>query len=959
MHADLDKSVPLGKENFFFMKKYIILTLSVVLSLPLLAVPADPTPFAYTLEDGSTVMAIRHGDEFHSYITTVDGRLLKGSLSHEVTDRAARMRKARNSAGVLTYPVTGEPRSLVILVGFKDLPFAQKQSDFQDLLTKSGYNYNGATGSCRDYYIASSDSIFRPQFDCYGPYTLSEDMAYYGANTTTSNSEHAAQMVAEACQMAHDAGVNFKDYDTNNDGLVDNVFVFYAGHNEAEGGGENTIWPHASNISYLGVKLDGVTVSSYSCTSEYKGSNGSTRCGIGTFCHEFGHVIGQPDFYDTDDHYYTVADWDIMSSGSYNNNGNTPPLFSAYERMYEGWLTPEQLELPGTYMLQDQVNNKKQAYLIAADKHNMSNTSPSPSEFFILEYRSAENVWDAHLPGSGMLVWHIDFLGSAWTNNTPNNGPTLMRMHLEEANGVSWKNRTRNESGRASDPYPGTQNVTSFTPVLHNGTVLDQPIFEIEENNNAVTFTYISKGSVTLKTSVKELHLTTTVSDNKKVVDWEPKSFELIGSSLNPDEQITISGNSNFVLYEGNNPPARTDSQWKTSLQLSPESDSTIQKNIYVSYRPKAQSCEATTFSLSIKSNSASLVLPLYGYSPRPTYVYTPEVYEPEVITPYSFAASWEEIEDALLYYLTLYQVSEGTTSFLQNFENFSDAEKVLMSGWQTNTYLTTTSAKADGNRALYMKNHGDQITSETYPSPITNLSFWYNAFAATIDTVGILQIEAYDGEDWNMIELLVVKKTSKSQTFSRDFNIDKNYVSFRLTWLDNGGAGLAVDAFKATSSQKIDYIYKGDQLALTNYYSGAIPSYTFNNLNPNSTYYWQVQCTDLDKGCEEHLTDLSAPIAVTTLAGEPIDSKKLTICYDSINYNPATLAIYLTNPEKGDYLYFYNTSGNLVHRITVIQGVYSYELPLSKFRKGEIYMVQHGKDGGIGRKNKRTKFIY
>ena len=545
------------------MKRYILSALVAIVAIPLFAVPADPTPFRYTLPDGTTVMAQRHGDEFHSYITSMEGKLLEGTLDAEVQKKANVRRRMPRSSGSHTFPTKGSPRSLVLLVGFSDLPFDQSRQDFQDLLTKTGYDHNGATGSCRDYYIASSDSIFSPQFDCFGPFTVSQKMAYYGANAGTSNSQHATEMVAEACQLAHEAGVNFKDYDTNNDGLLDNVFIFFAGHNEAEGGGANTIWPHASDISRMSLKLDGVTVGSYACTSEYKGSAGKTRCGIGTFCHEFGHVIGQPDFYDTDYNFYTVGNWDIMCQGSYNNNGNTPPLFSAWERMYEGWLTPKQLSLPGNYAL-SATPFHAEAYLIAAETHNMNGTMPTPSEFFLLENRNSNNVWDSYLPGHGMLVWHIDYSASAWSQNVPNNGPTLMRMHLEEANGIGWKKRSQSASGTAGDPYPGSMAVTTFTPTLHNGTVLaDQPLFNIEEKGGIVTFTYISMGKSSLKVDKKELHFVTTVSDNKQIVDWTPESFELLGASLDPEEEITVRGNNNFRLYIGDEAPALTSSAWK------------------------------------------------------------------------------------------------------------------------------------------------------------------------------------------------------------------------------------------------------------------------------------------------------------------------------------------------------------------------------------------------------------
>lgn len=942
------------------MKRYILSALIAIVAIPLFAVPADPTPFQYTLPNGTIVMAQRHGDEFHSYITTLDGKLLEGSRDADLEVQAAKMRRAPRSAGSHTFPTVGSPRSLVLLVSFKDLPFAQSRQDFQDLLTKQGYDYNGATGSCRDYYIASSDSIFAPQFDCFGPFTLSQKMEYYGANSGKSHSAHANEMVAEACQLAAENGVDFSLYDTNNDGVLDNVFVFFAGHNEAEGASENTIWPHASNIANMGIKLNGVTIGSYACTSEYKGRNGDLRCGIGTFCHEFGHVIGQPDFYDTDYKLYTVGNWDIMCQGSYNNNGNTPPLFSAWERMYEGWLTPKQLTLPGNYAL-TATPFEAEAYLIAETEHNLNGINPNPEEFFLLENRNDNNVWDSYLPGHGMVVWHIDYSPSAWSQNVPNNGPTLIRMHLEEANGVGWKKRSEGERGRSSDTYPGTSNVTTFNPTLHNGTILtDQSIFNIEENNGIITFTYISVGKSSLKANKKDMTFTTTINDQKQTVDWQPEAFELQGTSLDPNDPITLrSANTSFLFYIGETAPARTSTAWKTNATLYAAEDSTLQQQVWVSFRPSKQNCSVTSSTISISSSAANLTIPVYGTAPRPTYVQTPEIQRIEYITPYSFRATWNEIEDAELYYLTLLQRSEGETKFVQGFENFDDSEKVLQSGWKTNTYQTTTYAKADGTKALAITKHGDQVTSETYPSAVTSMSFWYNAFTSSIDTIGVMAVEAFNGEEWVLIDQVVVSNKAKKLTAAYDFSKDDNYVTFRLTWMDNGGAGMALDAFTAITSEKIDYIYKGSQLYVLPAYDGSEPHYTFSDLNPESTYYFQVQCTDMGKGCEEHITALSPAVEIKTLAGEPVDSKIMTIGYDTIYYTAPTHVVYLTEPKTGDRLYFYDTAGRLVYSTSVYTGAYSYALPVRAFREGETYMVQHAKAGKLGRKNKRVKFIF
>ena len=944
------------------MKKIIALFSVVMLSLSAWAVMASPEPFEFTKPDGTKVMARMYGDEFHSYIESLDGELLQGRRDAQALAEGAQLRSIRRAAkgaGDLSFPRFGSPRSLVLLVGFSDLDFDQTLQNFQDLLMKSGYNYNGANGSCRDYYIASSDSLFKPQFDCYGPYKLSQKMEYYGANIGTSNSAHASEMVAEACQRAHEEGVNFKDYDTNNDGVLDNVFVFYAGHNEAEGGGEKTIWPHQSNISYLNIRLDDVLLASYACTSEYKGSAGTTRCGVGTFCHEFGHVIGQPDFYDTKYNYYSVGNWDIMCQGSYNNGGNTPPTFSAYERFYEGWLTPKQLMLPGQYSLTDEPFHKE-AYLIAANTHNLSGASPNPTEFFMLDYRSGANGWDAYLPGQGMIVWHIDYSASAWSNNTPNNGPTIMRMHLEEANGVSWKKRNNYDNGRASDVYPGTNNVTSFTPVLHNGTQLDQPIFNITETGGMIHFTYVSEGGSSLRTDQAFLALTTTMNDARKIEEWEPQSFTLYGSGIDPNKTITLTtNNSLFTLFAGDKAPARNSSNWRRSVTIKAEADSTLQRNIWVSFVPTKQNCEVTQAAVSIQSEAASLSVPLMGYSPRPVYVKVPVVLPAKEITPYSFKAQWENQDDAEQYYLTLYQVEEGTTTFKQSFENFNDPDKIREEGWTSNTINTTTSDKAEGQRALYFKSYGDQITSETYPSPVTEMSFWYNAFASTADTIGVIELEAFNDTAWVMVDQILVEKRSKKITAKYSFKAEQNFRSFRMTWLDNNEKGVAIDVFTATTSQKINYIKKGKDIRLEAFVYGATVSYTFNNLAPDNTYYFQVQTTDLDKGCEEHLTELSDALKVTTINGTSNDEKHLSLGYDTINYNPAQHAIYLTEAKNGDYLYFFDNAGGLVYQIPVVENVLIYPLGVARFEKGKIYMVQQAVNGKLARKNKWIKFVY
>ena len=292
------------------MKKTFFLLLSVLVAINAWAVPARPGLFQYVQPDGSVVMLRRCGDEFFHWtadasgqcmVLDADGYYRPGSLD-PVQREAALVRRARVNAArkhsiagrthtdnILTH---GERHIPVFLVQFTDLKFSitDPVQQFELLLNQNGYSGNGGTGSVQDFYLANSNDQFKPVFDVYPVVTLSHDMAYYGSN----NDAHASDAVVEAAK-ALNSQVDFSRYDVDRDGYVDMCLMYYAGYNEAEGGPENSIWPHQSYVGN-GAYLDGKYLGRYFCTSELKGTSGKRMCGIGTTCHEFGHSLGLPDF---------------------------------------------------------------------------------------------------------------------------------------------------------------------------------------------------------------------------------------------------------------------------------------------------------------------------------------------------------------------------------------------------------------------------------------------------------------------------------------------------------------------------------------------------------------------------------------------------------------------------------------------------------------------------------------
>ncbi|MFZ4583047.1 MAG: M6 family metalloprotease domain-containing protein, partial [Paludibacter sp.] len=515
------------KTKFF----YIIFALSLS-SISLFAVKAYPGLIEVTQPDGTNLTIRLKGDEFFNYTTTEDGYLIRRDetgvfryakfqngnfelsthkatniLNRNTTEKkiisqleknpnlntTLQQRKLQKISKVIAntnvsnqFPVTGSPHSLVILVNFSDKSYVtpSAKTAFTNLLNQTGYSINGGTGSARDYFIESSYGQFSPQFDVVGPYTLPNNMSFYGKNNASGDDENPQQMVIDACAAADAAGIDFKQYDIDNNGIVDNIFVYYAGNNEAEGADANTVWPHRWSLNDYNTKFDGKTIFDYACTSELNGSSGSKMCGIGTFTHEFGHVLGLVDYYHTsDNNKLALENWSIMDGGAYNNVGRTPPTYSAFDRFYLGWLTPIVLSNAQNITLNPLISSNKACLIAQNSTHNLIGNNPSPTEFFMVENRYRTG-FDSYLPGEGLLIWHIDFNQSDWDNNSPNNysgtyqtASSHMGVYLQPVIGNSTTPGSAFPSG-------------SFYPSLWNGADINKPITEITKYNRDIKFKF-------------------------------------------------------------------------------------------------------------------------------------------------------------------------------------------------------------------------------------------------------------------------------------------------------------------------------------------------------------------------------------------------------------------------------------------------------------------------------------
>lgn len=396
-----------------FLSLFLLLTVSGWLVM--WADSATPKPLKMLQPDGSTVTLRLHGDEFCSWYTSEDGRTVyrKGADGWWRPDNGSRPSRARiadanarrQARDAALAPARqeglgfGEKHFLVILVQWSDLRFRSGADDyFTRALNQSGFSDNGSVGSARDYYMDASQGQFQPVFDVYGPVTLSRKHTDFPSDDGEKHYEMARTMIKEAASLL-DTEVDFSAYDLNGDGNVDSIYLLFPGYAQSNGAGEDTIWPHKSSISGS-VIHDGVRLKTYACSSELRGKSGTDRSGIGTFCHEFGHVVGLPDLYDTnyeeDGQAIHPSSWNLMASGNHNGDGIIPARMSVYERYILGYIKDvHEIDTAG----EKQIPNLDTPTFYRIPTNN-------EGEFFLPEVRDGKG-FDSTLP-AGMILYHVD-----------------------------------------------------------------------------------------------------------------------------------------------------------------------------------------------------------------------------------------------------------------------------------------------------------------------------------------------------------------------------------------------------------------------------------------------------------------------------------------------------------------------------------------------------------------------
>lgn len=388
----------------------------------------------------------------------------------------------------------GDKRQLVVMAAFADKAFTndkeQTLSLWNDILNAENYTNGQFAGSIHDYFRDQSYGLFNVIFDLHYV-ALTYNTSKY--KSTQQDDENSRYLVEDVMEQIKEEVEDWSVYDWDNDGYVDQLLIIYAGKGQNDGGGSNTIWPHQwwlsmhNNSETISVSSGGkdYTIDCYCCVQEL--SNSNTDGTFGTICHEYSHCFGLPDLY-----YGSISflyKWDLMDLGCYSGSGFKPCGYSAFERAFMGWLTPTELHTPVYISNMPALSDQPDAYLVRNDGHS--------DEYYLIENRQ-NTGWDASLPGSGIVIAHVDYNDEVFRTGIVNTS-YIQRYNIFHANNKSAYSSISNAQNDWAYPYNGNNELTdtskpaaALNNANTNGTLkMSKPITQMNISDGLASFCFL------------------------------------------------------------------------------------------------------------------------------------------------------------------------------------------------------------------------------------------------------------------------------------------------------------------------------------------------------------------------------------------------------------------------------------------------------------------------------------
>lgn len=788
------------------------------------AIPADPAPKQVRQADGSVVTVYMRGDEYWHQMYTDDGRIVRwdaksGMLVPDTRSeadfiearqlrnrvqaryaehsRAATPNRNMHRLRMNNFPTTGKSKSLVFIIEFSDTKFTSIDNPkdyYHRMLNERGFTWNnGANGSAMDFYDHSSNYLFDHEFVVVGPITLDHEATWYGSDSPSQDA-NAGLMVADACKKVDDE-IDFSEYDYDNDGYVDNIYLFYAGIGQAtHPNAVEYIWPHSADLDEdwdIHIEHDGKKIRHYATSNELRYTNDGSLVplGIGVFVHEFGHVLGLMDHYDIsyNPFNYNIGTWDTMASGSYNDNMNCPPLFSAFERGELGWLDYTMLDLKA-----DSINLLPPLTAPGTPKaYRWSVPNTNGREFFVLENRQWED-FDRSLPGHGLVVWHIDIDTLAWQRNALNVTIGHPRVGIVCADG------TESDATRSGDPFPGTQGVTQFDVKAWEAGTMFSFDDVVEQPDGLVEF-------LLARTAYKMPQPAEITA-----VDVQDSLFQFTWTEVPGAQYYQVSvkqGNSYLDGYQ---------EQWIEKPEVITISGVGEQQAFTVSV-------QAVRGSYKSAWTTATITTQATPFSRRqPTGLSVTD------ITESGFTAHWEALDGADDYRVTLFQNDFGTTLYTMGYD-FTEKADGLPTLWATTstTYFSVANYYGEQSPSLRFSRDGDYLEVAWPETRLQELQFWMRSSSAS----GTMHVEQWVDGDWQTKQSFSLTNEATTVTVALD-NAEKARLRYERT-----GGYVAIDDVKA----KVTVMERQNVDGQTDISTGGALQHTFSQLQTNCQYSFRV----------------------------------------------------------------------------------------------------------------------